>query len=146
MLYKNSPSSRLNSTLVHVALLALRVVSALLLMQHGVQKLFGLLLPPDRPWNGPPAPLSQMWIAGVLEVFGGALLMLGLLTRPLAFVLAGQMAAAYFIAHAPRNVFPILNGGEPAVLLCFVFLALAALGPGWYSVDAWLAQRTGRRR
>lgn len=116
----------------------LRIVAGAAFMQHGVQKLFGMLLPPDRPWNGAPEVLSQMWFAGVLETFGGALILFGLFTRPVAFLLAGQMAFAYFLAHSPRSFWPILNGGEPAVLFCFIFLFLFAAGPGPYSVDAAL--------
>jgi putative oxidoreductase len=119
----------------------LRAVTGALFMQHGVQKLFGLLLPPDRPWNGAPAAFSQMWFAGVLEVFGGALILFGLFTRPVAFLLAGEMAVAYFQAHASRAFWPILNGGENVVLFCFVFLYLFAAGPGPYSVDGWLRSR-----
>jgi putative oxidoreductase len=90
---------------------------------------------------------SQFWIAGVLETFGGALIVLGLFTRPVAFLLAGEMAVAYFQAHAPRNFFPILNGGEPVVLFCFVYLYLFAVGAGPYSVDAMLRRgRTGAAR
>lgn len=121
----------------------LRAMTGALFMQHGVQKLFGLLLAPDRPWNGAPPVFSQFWFAGVLEVFGGALIVFGLFTRPVAFLLAGQMAVAYFQAHAPRSFWPILNGGESAVLFCFVFLYLFATGAGPYSVDAALF---GRRR
>ena len=121
----------------------LRVVTGALYMQHGVQKLFGLLLPPDRPWNGAPDMFSQFWIAGILEVFGGALIVLGLFTRPLAFLLAGEMAVAYFQAHAPRSFWPILNGGEHVVLFCFLYLYLFAAGGGRYSLDALLL---GRRR
>jgi putative oxidoreductase len=121
----------------------LRVITGALFMQHGVQKLFGLLLSPDRPWTGAPPVFSQFWFAGVLEVFGGALIVLGLFTRPVAFLLSGEMAVAYFQAHAPRNFWPILNGGEPVVLFCFVFLYLFTAGAGPYSVDAALR---GRRR
>ncbi|MEX2111177.1 MAG: DoxX family protein [Gemmatimonadaceae bacterium] len=116
-----------------------------LFMQHGVQKLFGLLLRPDRPWDGAPAAFSQMWFAGVLETFGGALIVFGLFTRPVAFLLAGEMAVAYFQAHAPRSFWPILNGGENVVLFCFVFLYLFAAGAGPYSVDGWLHGRRGNR-
>lgn len=123
------------------ALTALRVVTGALFMQHGVQKLFGMLLPAERAWNGPPEFLSQMWFAGVLEVFGGAMILLGLFTRPVAFLLAGQMAVAYFQAHAPREFWPILNGGEHTVLFCFVFLYLCVAGAGPYSVDAALFGR-----
>jgi putative oxidoreductase len=122
----------------------LRGVTGALFMQHGVQKLFGLLLRPDRPWDGPPPTFSQIWFAGVLEVFGGALIVLGLFTRPVAFLLAGEMAVAYFQAHAPRSFWPILNGGEVVVLFCFVFLYFFAAGPGPYSLDGLLNRRRGR--
>jgi putative oxidoreductase len=121
----------------------LRAVTGALFMQHGVQKLFGLLLAPDRPWNGAPPAFSQFWFAGVLEVFGGALIVLGLFTRPVAFLLSGEMAVAYFQAHFPRSFWPILNGGEPVVLFCFIYLYLFAVGGGPYSLDAALF---GRRR
>ena len=75
-------------------------------------------------------------VAGALEVFGGLLLLLGIFTRPVAFVLSGEMAAAYFLRHAPRGFFPVLNGGEPAMLFCFIWLYLAAAGPGPWSIDA----------
>ena len=129
---------------LHGALLSLlRIVTGTAFMQHGVQKLFGLLLPPDQPWNGAPAALSQMWFGGVLEVFGGALIVLGLFTRPVAFLLSGMMAVAYFQAHFPRGFWPVLNGGESAVLFCFIYLYIFAAGPGPYSVDAALF---GKRR
>lgn len=127
------------------ALSLLRMVAGAAFMQHGVQKLFGLLLPPDRAWNGAPEMLSQMWFAGVLEVFGGALIVLGLFTRPVAFLLSGQMAVAYFQAHLPRSFWPILNGGEPAVLFCFIFLFLFAAGAGPWSLDAALFGRDSGR-
>jgi putative oxidoreductase len=123
----------------------LRVVTGALFMQHGVQKLFGLLVDPSRPWSGPPPTFSQFWIAGVLELFGGALIVLGLLTRPVAFLLSGEMAVAYFQAHLPRSFFPVLNGGEHVVLFCFVFLHLFAIGAGPFSVDAALRNRRGGR-
>jgi putative oxidoreductase len=123
----------------------LRAVTGALFMQHGVQKLFGLLLAPDRTWNGAPAVFSQMWFAGVLETFGGALIVLGLFTRPVAFLLAGEMAVAFFQAHAPRSFWPILNGGENVVLFCFVFLYLFAAGPGQFSVAGWLRARRGHK-
>jgi putative oxidoreductase len=119
----------------------LRIVTGALFMQHGVQKLFGLLLRPDSPWGGAPPTFSQMWFAGVLEVFGGALIVLGLFTRPVAFLLAGEMAVAYFQAHFPRSFWPILNGGEVVVLFCFVFLYLFAAGGGPWSVDGLRARR-----
>jgi putative oxidoreductase len=118
----------------------LRVVSAAMLAQHGVQKMFGLLLPPDRPAQ-PFELLSQRGLAGVLEVFGALLLALGLFTRPVAFVLSGLMAFAYFLGHAGDGFWPILNRGELAVVYCFLFLYLAARGGGPYSVDAILERR-----
>lgn len=122
------------------ALALLRVVSAAMLMQHGVQKLFGVLLPPDRAAQ-PLELLSQRGLAGVLEVFGGVLLAIGLFTRPVAFVLSGLMAFAYFLSHAPDGFWPILNRGELAALYCFVFFYFAARGGGAYSVDALLQRR-----
>ena len=110
----------------------LRIVAALLFFLHGTAKLFGF-----PPGAGGPVPLAgPIGVAAVLETVGGALLLLGLFTRPVAFVLSGQMAVAYFTAHAPDGLFPQTNGGEVAVLFCFVFLYLAAAGPGPWSVDA----------
>jgi putative oxidoreductase len=111
----------------------LRIVVALLFMEHGMQKLFGF---PAAPASGLPAPFTLLWVAAVLEAAGGLLLLLGLFTRPVAFLLSGEMAVAYWMAHAPRAAFPILNGGEGAVLYCFVFLYLAAAGGGAWSLDA----------
>lgn len=111
----------------------LRIMAALLFMAHGTQKLLGF---PAYPPNGAPAMMTLPWFAGLLELVGGALLALGLFTRPVAFILAGEMAVAYFIGHAPRNFFPVLNGGDAAILYCFVFLYLSAAGPGPWSVDA----------
>ncbi|MBZ0124078.1 MAG: DoxX family protein [Roseovarius sp.] len=109
----------------------LRIMAALLFVAHGSQKLLG-----SPASNGTPDPFTMGWIAGVLELFGGTLLVLGLFTRPVAFVLSGMMAVAYFIAHAPRSFFPALNGGDAAILFCFVFLYLVFAGPGPWSVDA----------
>jgi putative oxidoreductase len=111
----------------------LRIITAFLFMAHGAQKLFGLL---GGSRGGPPEFLSLSWFSGVLEVFGGALLLLGLFTRPVAFILSGMMAVAYFKVHAPREFWPIQNGGELAALYCFVFLYLSAAGGGPWSVDA----------
>ena len=109
----------------------LRIVAALIFMEHGTQKLLGF--PPlDR---AAPELLSLSWVAGVLELVGGALLVLGLFTRPVAFILAGEMAFAYWIAHAPRSFFPVLNAGDAAILYCFVFLYLAVAGGGAWSLD-----------
>jgi putative oxidoreductase len=121
----------------------LRIVAAFLFMAHGTQKLFAWPVAEPRD----PAPLiSLMGLAGVLEVFGGLLLLLGLFSRPVAFLLAGEMAVAYFMAHAPKGFWPILNGGEPAVFYCFLFLYLAAVGPGPWSLDASRGVNQGRRR
>ena len=118
-----------------IMLSILRIVAALLFMQHGSQKLFGI--PPSQQ-GGTVAMFSQLWVAGVLEFFGGLLILLRLFTRPVAFILAGQMAVAYFTAHAPRAFWPIQNGGELAVLYCFLFLYLSAAGPGPLSLDSKL--------
>ena len=111
----------------------LRIVAAFLFMAHGTQKLFAFPVAQPR---DPVALMSLFGLAGVLEVFGGFLLLIGLFSRPVAFVVSGEMAFAYFYAHAPRNFWPILNGGEPAVLFCFLFLYIAAAGPGPLSLDA----------
>jgi putative oxidoreductase len=110
----------------------LRIVTGLLFMAHGVQKIFGF--PPSE--FPQPALLSLFGLAGLLELFGGLLLVLGLFTRPTAFLLSGEMAVAYFMAHAPQSFFPILNGGDAAILYCFVFLYLVFAGPGPWSIDA----------
>jgi putative oxidoreductase len=119
----------------------LRVVTGALFIQHGVQKLFGLLVNANQVWNGPPPVFSQFWFAGVLEVFGGVLIVIGLFTRPVAFLLSGEMAVAYFQAHFPRNFWPVLNGGENVVLFCFVFFYLFVTGAGPYSLDGFLRAR-----
>lgn len=111
----------------------LRIVFGLLFLEHGTQKLFGFPAPPS---FGLPAPFTLLWFAAVLELVGGALVVLGLGTRPVAFLLSGQMAVAYWMAHAPRGFFPVLNGGEGAILYCFVFLYLAVAGGGAWAVDA----------
>ncbi|EAU39987.1 hypothetical protein FP2506_02060 [Fulvimarina pelagi HTCC2506] len=109
----------------------LRIMSAALFLQHGTTKHLNF---PVSPMNDTPF-TSLGGIAGLFELVGGALLLVGLFTRPVAFVLSGLMAAAYFIAHAPQGFFPILNGGELAALYCFVFLYLASSGGGAWSVD-----------
>jgi len=112
-------------------LAVLRIVTALIFMEHGTQKLFGF--PPSD--NLQPPAFSFFWIGGVLEFVGGLLVLLGLFTRPAAFVLAGEMAVAYWMFHAPDSIFPVLNGGDAAILYCFVFLYLAVAGPGAWSID-----------
>jgi putative oxidoreductase len=111
----------------------LRIVSALIFIAHGTQKLFGFPAPPA---NGLPAMFTLFWFGAILEAFGGLLLLIGLFTRPVAFILAGEMAYAYWMFHAPRNFYPVLNNGDAAILYCFVFLYLVAAGPGPWSVDA----------
>ena len=118
----------------------LRIVAAFLFMAHGTQKLFSW--PADEP-RQPVELMSMMGLAGLLETFGGLLLLLGLFTRPVAFVLAGEMAVAYFMAHAPRGFWPLLNRGEVPVLYCFLFLYLAAAGAGPWSLDAARARSRG---
>ena len=118
----------------------LRIVAAFLFILHGTQKLFAF--PVSEP-RDPAAIVSLMGLAGVLEVFGGFLLLLGLFTRPVAFLLAGEMAVAYFKSHAPQGFWPILNRGELAALYCFLFLYLSAVGAGPWSLDA-LMSRKGR--
>jgi putative oxidoreductase len=111
----------------------LRIVTALLFMQHGTAKLFGV---PHQANFDNLQLMSLMGLQGVLEAFGGLLLAIGLLSRPVAFLLSGNMAVAYFMAHAPKGPWPILNGGDLAILFCFVFLYLWAAGPGPWSEDA----------
>ena len=110
----------------------LRIILGFLYIQHGTAKLFGV--PHVAMFDGLQL-FSLMGAAGVLELVGGALLLLGLFTRPVAFILSGQMAVAYFLMHAPAALLPILNGGEMAVMYCFTFLYFAVAGAGAYSLD-----------
>jgi putative oxidoreductase len=114
------------------ALSLLRIVAALLFIEHGTQKLFGF---PVAPPNGLPAMFALGWFAAVIELVGGLLLAVGLFSRPVAFVLSGEMAFAYWLSHAPRAFFPVANGGDAAILYCFVFLYIAAAGPGPWALD-----------
>lgn len=115
----------------------LRIIAGFLLLQHGLQKLFGY--PPP---SGPRGPLDTLgWIAAVLEFAGGLMLILGIFTRAVAFILSGLMAVAYFMAHAPGGFWPILNRGELAALYSFVFLYLAFAGGGTWSLDNLLWRR-----
>jgi putative oxidoreductase len=109
----------------------LRIMSALLLLQHGTTKYLNF---PEGPMNNA-SPLTMGGFAGLLELVGGVLLAIGLFTRPVAFLLSGTMAVAYWYAHAPQGFFPILNGGELAALYCFVFLYIASAGGGAWSID-----------
>jgi len=113
----------------------LRIVAAFLFMQFGTAKIFAFpaaIMP-----GGGTAPIMSLpGIAGTLETFGGLLLLVGLFTRPVAFILAGEMAVAYFLGHAPHGFWPVLNQGHPAILFCFTWLYLSAAGPGPWSLDA----------
>jgi putative oxidoreductase len=111
----------------------LRIVVALLFMVHGTSKLFQI--PHQATYDGLQL-MSLLGVQGVIEVAGGLLLLVGLFSRPVAFILSGDMAVAYFMAHWPKSWLPILNGGELAVVYCFVFLYLSAAGPGPWSIDA----------
>ena len=119
------------------ALTALRIVTGFLFFQHGYPKLFGSI-PGSREAEGAAQVLSIIWVSGVLEVVGGLLIMIGLFTRPVAFILAGEMAVAYFWRHAPQGFWPGSNRGELAALYCFVFLYLFAAGGGRWSLDGRL--------
>lgn len=125
------------------ALALLRVMAGLLYVEHGVQKLFGVLPTPGQPARIADT-FTRNWFAGVIELTLSPLLVLGLGTRAVAFVLSGEMAFAYFLVHAPRGFWPIMNRGELPALYCFLFLYLAARGAGKYSLDAWLERRRER--
>jgi len=113
------------------ALAALRIVTALLFIEHGTMKLFGL----PAPMGGGAALPPLLLVAALVETIGGLLILVGFLTRPIAFLLSGEMAVAYFMAHAPKSFFPALNQGDAAILFCFVFLYLVFAGAGAASVD-----------
>jgi putative oxidoreductase len=121
----------------------LRLIAAFMFIAHGAQKLFGFLAPSTA--TALPV-LSQLWIGGVLEFFGGILLLLGLFTRPVAFILSGTMAVAYFQMHAPAGFLPLQNKGELAVLYSFVFLFLAVAGSGEWSLDHLLKRNVSSDR
>jgi putative oxidoreductase len=118
----------------------LRIMTGLLFLEHGTQKLFAF--PP--PANPGPALFSLLGVQGIIELVGGILITVGFLTRPVAFILAGDMAVAYFMRHAPRDFFPALNGGKLAILYCFVFLYLFVAGGGAWSVDEQRATSRSR--
>ena len=118
------------------ALSLLRIVAALIFLLHGSAKLLGF---PATEMPMPPVG-SLMWVGGLLELVGGLMLLAGLLSRPVAFILSGEMAVAYWMFHAPQSTFPLANGGDAAILYCFVFLLIAAAGPGPWSVDAALGR------
>jgi putative oxidoreductase len=137
--------SRRRAVYAGLTLFLLRVVSALVLFEHATSQAWGIPNNPARPFEGAPAVLSRTWVASWLELIGGTLLILGLFTRPTAFVLSGLMAFAYFLVHAPRGFWPIVHRGEPAVLLCFILLYMAVAGAGPYSIDALWSRRRGTR-
>ena len=115
------------------ALSVLRIIAGLMIIQHGLAKLIGF---PAVPAFANLQPLSLLGAAGFIELIGGALLVLGLFTQPAAFILSGEMAVAYFMSHAPKDFFPLVNGGTLAIMYCFAFLYLATVGAGPWSVDA----------
>lgn len=123
------------------ALSLLRIVIGLLFLEHGTSKY--LSLPVSQMTGASPMTLSGF--NGLIEIIGGVLIVLGLFTRPVAFILAGDMAVAYFLAHAPRAFYPLLNGGELAIVYCFVFLYIAAAGAGPLSIDYLLSGRARPR-
>ncbi|HEV7922267.1 MAG TPA: DoxX family protein [Thermoanaerobaculia bacterium] len=118
----------------------LRIVAALMFITFGTMKLWGfpIGMPPD---NGTAKLWTEVWFGGMLEAFGGALLLIGLCTRPVSFILAGEMAVAYWQFHAPASMWPVVNQGVPTVLYCFVLLYFSAAGPGPWSVDAMRGRR-----
>lgn len=125
------------------ALSILRIMAGLLFMAHGTQKLLGF--PASADAAGGPLP-PMMMAAGIIELVTGILIAIGLFTRPAAFLASGLMAFAYFIAHAPQNFYPVNNGGDAAILYCFVFLYLVFAGPGEWSLDALRNRDAGRAR
>ena len=131
-----------NKLLREIAYFLLRGVTGLLFLQAGGLKLFSW-------FGGMPGGLklellSQVGVGGILEFFGGLAILLGLFTRPVAFILSGEMAVAYWQFHAPGGTWPIVNHGEPAVLFCFIFLYMAAQGGGAWSLDAFIKARSGK--
>ena len=120
----------------------LRIIAAFLFLQIGTAKLFAFPAA-VMPGGGTASLTSLPGVAGALEVVGGALLLVGLFTRPVAFLLSGEMAVAYFIGHAPQGFWPVLNGGGPAISFCFLWLYLSAAGPGPWSIDALRRRKAG---
>ncbi|HXF49670.1 MAG TPA: DoxX family protein [Verrucomicrobiae bacterium] len=127
--------------IVQAAYFLLRVVAGLMFYQAGAMKLFGWF--GGMPGGGVAVFPSQIWIGGVLEVVGGVLIMLGLFVRPVAFILSGEMAVAYFQFHQPGGFWPVQNQGVPAVLYCFIYLYMAARGGGDWSLDGFIKRKRG---
>lgn len=126
-----------------IAWLLLRIVAGVMFFQAGAMGILGWFGGLPAPM-GPTAPfLSQIWIGKMMELVGGAAIVLGLFTRPVAFLLSGEMAVAYWQFHAPNGTWPIVNHGGEAVLFCFIFLLMAAKGAGPFSLDAWRQKRSG---
>ncbi len=123
------------------ALGLMRIVAGLLFLEHGLSRLFGFPSPLPTP-----ALFTMYWFAGAIELAGGALLAVGLFTRASAFIMSGEMAFAYFLRHAPRGFFPILNHGDLAILFCFVFFYIAFAGAGAWSLDTLWRGRGAERR
>jgi putative oxidoreductase len=123
-------TNRMLQPMAPIFLAILRVVTGLLFLEHGTQKILHF---PVSDFH--PPMFSLLWVGGILEIVGGVLIILGLFTRPTAFILSGMMAVAYFMMHAPKSFFPALNGGDAAILFCFVFLYLVFAGPGSFSLD-----------
>ena len=120
------------------ALSVFRIIAGLMIIQHGMGKILHF---PAFPAYANVQPLSLIGTAGFIELIGGALLILGLWTQPVAFILSGEMAVAYFMVHAPKDFFPLINGGTLAIMYCFSFLYLATAGAGPWSVDAMMKNR-----
>lgn len=131
---------RFPNALQPYALSLLRFVAGLCFLEHGLQKLFGF------PVAGPAHLTALYLIAGLIEVIGGILVLLGLFTRPAAFIMSGEMAIAYFMSHAPKSVSPLANGGDAAILFCFIFFYLIFAGPGPISLDRLMAWHRPRTR
>lgn len=133
------------SKAAQIAYLLLRLVAGLLFMHAGSMKLLGWFGGMPGAAGGTAPLMSQIGIGGALEFYGGIAIMLGLFTRPVAFILSGEMAVAYWQFHFPKGAWPIQNHGEPAVLFCYIFLFMAAQGGGEWSVDEWIRRRRTAR-
>src|ERR1700761_9714281 len=120
------------------ALSVLRIITGLMIIQHGMAKLLGF---PSVARFANLNPMSLIGAAGFIELIGGALLIIGFLTQPVAFIMSGEMAFAYFMAHAPKSFFPLINGGTLAIMVCFTFLYLSTAGAGPWSIDAATMKR-----